>query len=552
MNRFAVLVVVTLVLGVAGPPGVGLVPAAAQTTEGSAQITASVLCDSGETVQFDDVEGSDYGAAYILCMRALGLSQGSKDGSYGPDGSLTRGQMASFLVRLWIEQLDRECPSGVEPSGADVPFTDIKGNTHEANIKCLFSLGIAKGTSPTVYGPQDRLIASQITRFLQRMYQKAGGERCESVDGLKLDNGSELDRAAECLVSLKVIPTAAEATSSAAVTRAQMGVYVVGLWYNLAGKGIPPVPPQLNATTPMTSTVKTRTVNTTTFTAISVGWWHSCGLREGGTAVCWGFNGYGGVNAPLGKFSVISAGYEHSCGLRTDGIAVCWGNNYYGQADSPDGKSSAISAAGGSHSCGLRTDGIAVCWGHSSDGDADASGEFTAISAGWWHSCGLREDGTVVCWGNNSYGQADPPEGEFVSVSAGDSHSCGLSAYGAVVCWGRDSYGQADPPSGKFSAVSAGLEYSCGLREDGTVVCWGNNSYGQADPPEGEFSFVSAGGGHSCGLRTDGTVVCWGRDSYGQVDDLTAGQFSAVSAGLEHSCGLREDGTAVCWRYVLS
>ena len=92
-----------------------------------------------------------------------------------------------------------------------VPFTDIGGTTHEANIECLFGLGITQGTSATTYGPGDPLTASQISRFLYRTYQTAGGDQCAGTDG------SERDRAAECLVGLRVAPTTGEATSAAAV-----------------------------------------------------------------------------------------------------------------------------------------------------------------------------------------------------------------------------------------------------------------------------------------------------------------------------------------------
>ncbi len=47
-----------------------------------------------------------------------------------------------------------------------------------------------------------------------------------------------------------MVPSTAEATAATPVIRAQMGVYVIGLWHNLTGRGLPPAPPQLSATTP--------------------------------------------------------------------------------------------------------------------------------------------------------------------------------------------------------------------------------------------------------------------------------------------------------------
>ena len=234
MKRLAVAVVLVLVSGTAGAGLVSTLPAVAQQTTES-----SDLCDTAGVEQFADVADVDYGAAYVLCMRALGLSRGTGGGDYGPDRELNRGQMASFLVRLWRDVLGKDCPTGVV-----TPFTDVAaGSAHATNIECLYGLEITKGTSPSTYGPREPLKATQISRFLYRTYNKAGGDACAGTDG------SELDRATECLVQLRVIPTAGEATATAAVTRAQMGVYVIGLWHNLTGKGIPPPPPQLGTAT---------------------------------------------------------------------------------------------------------------------------------------------------------------------------------------------------------------------------------------------------------------------------------------------------------------
>lgn len=225
-RRLSALVTVLLVAGLLAPAGVST-PAVAQTTN-------TGLCDTAETTQFSDVEASDYAAAYILCMRALGLSVGFGDGNYGADLELNRAQMASFLVRLWKDQLGQQCPTGTVS-----PFTDIAGNTHEANINCLYGLGITKGTTATTYGPQQPLKASQISRFLYRTYRKAptGSDQCPT------GTGPELDQAVACLLSLRVAPTEAEAISSTPVIRSQMAVYMIGLWHNLTGKGVPPKPP---------------------------------------------------------------------------------------------------------------------------------------------------------------------------------------------------------------------------------------------------------------------------------------------------------------------
>ena len=223
MRLVRVLVVLAVVASVLAPSsGVGSDSVAAQTVGG--------LCDAEGVEQFSDVGAGDYGAAYVLCMRALGLSVGRPDGGFGPDAELTRGQMASFLVRLWRDVLGRECPE----EGAS-PFVDVAGSVHEVNIECLFGLGVTMGITAVSYGPGERLKASQISRFLLRTYEKTGG-RCEA-------GGDELDRALSCLLGLGVIPSKAEGAEFGTVTRAQMAVYVIGLWHNIAGLGAAPPAP---------------------------------------------------------------------------------------------------------------------------------------------------------------------------------------------------------------------------------------------------------------------------------------------------------------------
>ncbi len=267
-------------------------------------------------------------------------------------------------------------------------------------------------------------------------------------------------------------------------------------------------------------------------TAISAGYRHSCGIRAGGSVVCWGSNTYGQTDAPSGNFTAISAGYRHSCGIRAGGSVVCWGSNTYGQTDAPSGNFTAISA-GSYHSCGIRAGGSVVCWGRNTYDQTDApSGNFTAISAGSSHSCGIRADDSVVCWGDNENdgggGQADAPSGNFTAISAGSSQSCGIRAGGSVVCWGHNTYDQTDAPSGNFTAISAGWNFSCGIRADDSVVCWDEFTYDEADAPSGNFAAISvAPNNHACGIRAGGSVVCWGHNRYGQTD-APSGNFAGV------------------------
>ena len=317
-------------------------------------------------------------------------------------------------------------------------------------------------------------------------------------------------------------------------------------------------------------------------TSITTGWVHSCGLREDGTAVCWGSNQEGKASPPVGeRFLSIDAGSSHSCGLREDGSAVCWGFDTNELSSAPEDERFVSISAGEEHTCGLRVDGSTACWG---DGGlsvcAPAPGgyyhckrlgigdyippsppeaeRFESLGSGDPY-CALRADGVAVCWPKYLTGLVPTPTGErFTSISSSSRHACALRSHGTAVCWGLDRFGEASPPSGVnltntqantespvgLVSVSSGGYHTCALDSAGEAFCWGPNWW------KGRFSdrlaSITSGYAHACGLRLDGTVVCRGSNDEGQSapPDET---FVSVTSGFYHSCGLRDDGTVTCW-----
>ncbi len=76
-----------------------------------------------------------------------------------------------------------------------------------------------------------------------------------------------------------------------------------------------------------------------TFTWVSAGDSHSCAVAADRSVSLLGCQRIAGqTTAPAGSFLTVSAGYGHTCGLQVDGTAVCWGANDEGQVQAPHGQ----------------------------------------------------------------------------------------------------------------------------------------------------------------------------------------------------------------------
>ena len=194
------------------------------------------LCENVPVAQrspFTDVSPELYGADYIACMKHLGLTSGKGDGSFGRVDELTRAQMASFLAGFWRLASGRECPSG------DTPFSDVaEGGSHYDGIICIYNLNITTGKTATLFDPDSSVTTAQLSLFLWRTYESLGGGAvaCGS------NEEDPFDHAVECLRSINVIPTEAEGRIRQPVIRAQVAVYMVGLWLHLTGRRVPHPP----------------------------------------------------------------------------------------------------------------------------------------------------------------------------------------------------------------------------------------------------------------------------------------------------------------------
>lgn len=329
---------------------------------------------------------------------------------------------------------------------------------------------------------------------------------------------------------------------------------------------------------------------TKTFVDITAGDFHTCALEADGRAYCWGINtqgqsgngvaGNAGVNQPTSviggfTFSSLSAGGAHTCGILLTGLTSCWGNNVGGQLGN-----------GGNID---RFEPSPITGEH----------EFIQISSSTVaHTCGLKANGEVWCWGQGLYGRLGDGTGvnrlvptlvsgglKFTTISAGGGHTCGITADSSAYCWGLNSRGQlGDGTNGdktvptrvsttvKFIQIAAGLAHTCALMENGDPYCWGDNVVGalgdgtfdsRSTPSSVEngpnFVSIVTGERHTCGLDADGVVLCWGYNDAGALGDGTnvtrpapvllnkSLKFQKIAAGAYHTCGITTTGQTYCW-----
>ena len=208
-----------------------------------------------------------------------------------------------------------------------------------------------------------------------------------------------------------------------------------------------------------------------TFTWIGAASIYACGLREDGTAKCWGNNQHERFPPPEERFIALDLGWSHACGLKEDGSVECWGADSQGQTSAPQGVKFTAITAGSSSSCGLREDGSIECWG-----------------SGGGNLCRLRKDGRYDCNPGHYNDYIPPaPQGEerFASLCSGEPH-CALREDGSAACWTQFKSGLESPPQDeRFISLASSIDHACGLRENGSIVCWGRNRMGQASPLDG-------------------------------------------------------------------
>jgi alpha-tubulin suppressor-like RCC1 family protein len=250
--------------------------------------------------------------------------------------------------------------------------------------------------------------------------------------------------------------------------------------------------------------------------------------------------------SPDRDWLVVSSGERHTCGIRAGGAAYCWGHNVDGRLGTGDFVD------------------------HLAPTPVAGSREFVAIDAGGTHTCAIDVSGGLYCWGHNMQGQlgTGPPlvnqevpirvgaEVDWSQVALGDYHSCALKGDQSIWCWGGFDCGQTGtvPPmhplfprrvgDQRWQSVHAGGKETCARDLDGMVACMGGNGNGQLGQ-----GFVGPPPGDAGPPPTGADMGCWPI-----VAELTPvpglGPTRSASVGVSGVCAITETGELWCWGYA--
>ena len=193
--------------------------------------------DPVPAMAFEDVGDGPHTDA-IACLVAWEITAGASDEHYAPQGSVTREQMATFLVRL-LAAADADLPVPEES-----PFDDV-GGVHGENVDALAAAGLAQGTGPTSFSPAQEVSRAQLATFLARALEHlqvaldAGTEGFDDVDPDSVHAAAIASLTEAGIVQGR---TATTYDPSGVVTRAQMASLLMRTADVLVHDGVTGVP----------------------------------------------------------------------------------------------------------------------------------------------------------------------------------------------------------------------------------------------------------------------------------------------------------------------
>lgn len=186
------------------------------TSEGKRIVLSMGVRVSAHPYPYIDADPSGTHGHAIGCITDLGLAVGFGGGIYGPDRSVTRGQLASMLVGTL----------GIAPAQS-APFSDVDGGVHAGAIGALAERGIIDGYADGSFRPAQAVTWGQVATMLARALDLESDGQITASD----PRGSVHAGAIAALTKRGVLPGSADTTRApqAMATRAQIAALLVGV-----------------------------------------------------------------------------------------------------------------------------------------------------------------------------------------------------------------------------------------------------------------------------------------------------------------------------------
>jgi hypothetical protein len=122
------------------------------------------------TAPFLDVPCDYWAARWIAQLKADGVTSGTGGGNYSPGNTITRAEMAVFLVR-------EKYGAAYVPPPCKPDFTDVAcpGGFAADYISVIKTLGVTTGCTPTTFCPGDSIDRAQTAVMITRMFNLVVG-----------------------------------------------------------------------------------------------------------------------------------------------------------------------------------------------------------------------------------------------------------------------------------------------------------------------------------------------------------------------------------------
>lgn len=136
---------------------------------GPVHLTSTAIAASGTSdtalSKFKDIKGH-WAQATIAKAYEKNLISGYQDGTFRPNGKITRGEYATILARA----------TGLEKVEGQNPFADLKGHWSEAAVSQLVGQGfINAGDYAKGFNPNAELTRYEMMKWIANGLMKSGG-----------------------------------------------------------------------------------------------------------------------------------------------------------------------------------------------------------------------------------------------------------------------------------------------------------------------------------------------------------------------------------------